>query len=727
MLVGNISLAGAVPQEEWSAIYGGMEYDNGYYAQETQDGGYVLAGETLVDYGEEDSAAFLVKLNSDGVEEWNRTFGGPGLDSVYSVKQSEDGEYLLAGSLESRGDLGAGLSDAWLIKTDSNGTEEWNKTFGGADYDSLHCIQKTEDGGYILAGGTSSFGAGFSDAWLIKTDSEGTEEWNRTFGGNSSEYAFFVNKSSDGGYIMAGYNNSSDPYIYNAWLIKTDSKGNEEWNKTFGGRNKTFGGTYFDCAYAVQELESREYVIAGIVSDFGAKSDAWLIKTDSNGTEEWNKTFGGPNRDRFNSAQRTRDGGLILAGQTRLTSNPDDYEAWLIKTDSNGNEEWNNTFEGESRYANFNSVQEISDGGYVLAGETGSGTDAWIVKVSPENQLEEDSKVILPVANFSANVTSGYAPLSVQFTDLSQNAASGNWDFGDGTNSTEQNPMHTYSAAGTYTVNLKAGNENGTSPTPKTATITVIQQGSSSGGSSGGSSHKSSSGSSGGGGAGGSPEPAKNVQVKEISQAFITSGKSVKFDFTKNATCVVYASFDAKKTVGKTTTIAEQLKGKSSLVSGLPSGEVYKYFNVWVGTGGFATSKNIENPVVCFKVEKSWLQDKNIDQASITLSRYSDKKWSQLPVKLLCEDNKYLYFTAETPEFSFFAITGKAVENEKVTETKPATDTSKLEQNGTIVSKTEQEQKSEQETGKGKATSIPGFGMVCGIVCLITVFLHKRR
>ena len=185
---------------------------------------------------------------------------------------------------------------------------------------------------------------------------------------------------------------------------------------------------------------------------------------------------------------------------------------------------------------------------------------------------------------------------------------------------------------------------------------------------------------SGGGGAGGSPEPAKNVQVKEISQAFITSGKSVKFDFTKNATCVVYASFDAKKTVGKTTTIAEQLKGKSSLVSGLPSGEVYKYFNVWVGTGGFATSKNIENPVVCFKVEKSWLQDKNIDQASITLSRYSDKKWSQLPVKLLCEDNKYLYFTAETPEFSFFAITGKAVENEKVTETKPATDTSKLEQ-----------------------------------------------
>ena len=152
----------------------------------------------------------------------------------------------------------------------------------------------------------------------------------------------------------------------------------------------------------------------------------------------------------------------------------------------------------------------------------------------------------------------------------------------------------------------------------------------------------------------------------------------------------MYVSFDAKKTAGKTTTIAEQLKGKSTLVSDLNAGEVYKYFNVWVGTGGFATSKNIENPVVCFKVEKSWLQDKKIDQASITLNRYSDKKWSQLPVKLLSEDDKYLYFTAETPEFSFFAITGKAVEKEKVAEIKPETDTSKPEQNNTA---------SEVETG----------------------------
>ncbi|WP_292388590.1 S-layer protein domain-containing protein [Methanosarcina sp. UBA5] len=325
-------------------------------------------------------------------------------------------------------------------------------------------------------------------------------------------------------------------------------------------------------------------------------------------------------------------------------------------------------------------------------------------------EVAEEFKVY-PVADFSASVTSGYAPLSVQFTDLSQYAKSRNWNFGDGATSTEQNPMHTYSAEGTYTVSLTAINVNGTSPTPKTATITVS--------SSGGSSHSGSGGSSGSG-AGGSPEPAKNIQVKEISQAFITNGKSVQFDFAKNVTCVVYVSFDSKKTTGKTTTIAEQLKGKSSLVSGLPGGEVYKYFNVWVGNEGFVTSKNIENPVVCFKVEKSWLQDKNIDQTSITLSRYNDKTWSYMPVKLLCEDNKYLYFTAETPKFSSFAITGRPVEKEKVAETNPAADAQNPEKNSSVP-------EVGKEPEQRNLTSIQGFGIVCGIVCLIIVFLHKRK
>jgi len=342
-------------------------------------------------------------------------------------------------------------------------------------------------------------------------------------------------------------------------------------------------------------------------------------------------------------------------------------------------------------------------------------------------QILAQKYVILPVADFSASPTSGYAPLAVQFTDLSQNAASRNWNFGDGVTSTDQNPSHTYSTAGTYTVSLTATNENGTSPA-KTAQITVTQQSSSSGSSSGGSSHHSSGGSSsGGGGGGGSPEPQSNVEIKEISQTQVSSGKLAKFDFARNATCVVYASFDAKKTAGKTTATAEQLKGKSTLVSVLDSGEVYKYFNLWIGSSGFATSKNIENPVVCFKVDKSWIKDKNIDQNSITLNRYSDKKWSQLPVKCLNEDQKYLYFTAQTPEFSYFAITGKAIAKQNVVETKPSTKNSDLKQNNTTASDTESKQKPEQKSDNGSLTSIPGFEAIYLIACILTALMYKRK
>ena len=159
-----------------------------------------------------------------------------------------------------------------------------------------------------------------------------------------------------------------------------------------------------------------------------------------------------------------------------------------------------------------------------------------------------------------------------------------------------------------------------------------------------------------------SPEPAQNVEVKELSQVFITNGKAVKFDFTKKATCVVYVGFDSVENVGKTTTIVEQLKDKSVLVSELPEGEVYKSFNVWVGNAGYATSKKIENPVLSFRVEKAWVQEEHIDPASIVLNRYKGKVWVQLPANPTGEDDKYLYFTADVPGYASFVITGNALQ-----------------------------------------------------------------
>ena len=344
-------------------------------------------------------------------------------------------------------------------------------------------------------------------------------------------------------------------------------------------------------------------------------------------------------------------------------------------------------------------------------------------------QGEQGQGTVIPTAEFDADTTSGSATLSVQFTDLSQNANVWNWDFGDGATSTERNPKHTYSSAGTYTVTLTVGNEGETAS--KVNTINVLEESSSgdsddssSGSSSGGHSHNS--GGSSGGSGGASPELQSNVEAKEISQTFIASGKPVKFDFPNNVTPVVNVSFDSKKTIGKTTAIAEILKGKSTLVSELPSDEVYKSLNVWVGTGGFATSNNIENAIVYFKVEKSWIQDKNIDQSSITLNMYNDTKWDQLQTNLSGEDDKYLYFTANPSGFSSFAITGKTAANEAVNETQSTPNTQDLEQdNGSTA--TNAEQTPEQTPEQKESTSTPGFEMISGIVGLLGVYFCIRR
>ncbi len=314
-----------------------------------------------------------------------------------------------------------------------------------------------------------------------------------------------------------------------------------------------------------------------------------------------------------------------------------------------------------------------------------------------------------PVANFKADTTKN-APLSVLFTDLSQNTTSRSWDINnDGIeDSNEASFVYTYNSTGTYTVNLTVSNANGT--VSKTETIAVEKD--------------SSGGSSIVGGGGGSPEPARNVETRELSQVLITNGKAVQFDFAKNATCVVYVSFDAKKTVGKTTTIVEELKNKSALVSELPAGEVYKSFNVWVGNSGFVTSNNIENPAICFKVEKAWGLDKKVDKNSIVLNRYSDEKWEQLPATLSEEDDKFLYFIAEVPAFSSFVITGKVkgLSEEGAINSEPEKETRILE---------EDMKSTGEEVGRSSAqeedTKAPGFEMVYGIISLCAIFLYNRK
>jgi hypothetical protein len=347
--------------------FDGGSNDWGWSVQQTNDGGYIISGYTESgDFG-----ILLIKTDANGNEEWNKTFDGFG--GGRRVRQTTDGGFIIIGSVNNSGDVG-------LIKTDSQGTEEWNKTFGGSNSDYGYSVQQTTDGGYIITGRTSSFGNSGDDVWLIKTDSQGTEEWNKTFGGSNSDIGYSVQQTTDGGYIITGYtfsfgnvNGQND-----VWLIKTDSNGNEEWNQTFGGSQNEYGSS-------VQQTTDGGYIISGYTRSFGnGEEDLWLIKTDSQGNKEWSKTFGGSNTDFGNSVQQTVDGGYIITGYTKSFGNGDrDY--WLIKTDLQGNEEWNKTFGGTGG-DEAQSVEQTTDGGYIITGSTHSfrsNQDVLLIKTDP--------------------------------------------------------------------------------------------------------------------------------------------------------------------------------------------------------------------------------------------------------------------------------------------------------------------------------------------------------
>lgn len=237
--------------------------------------------------------------------------------------------------------------------------------------------------------------------------------------------------------------------------------------------------------------------------------------------------------------------------------------------------------------------------------------------------------------------------------------------------------------------------------------------------SSGSSSGSSGSSSNGGGGGGGSAEPASNVESKELSQQFVTNGNRIKFEFTDGATPALYVEFDAKKSAGKITTIVEELKEKSSLTSGAPEGDVYKWLNIWVGNSGFATSENIEDCVVGFKVSKAWVEENSVDLDSIALQRFANEAWSSLPTTKTDEDDDYFYFEAKTPGFSPFAITGQGPGSGSSTEVKTAS--------SNVEFGVGNQNESSSENGN-ENNGIPGFGSILtGIGLVVSATLAKER
>jgi len=384
----------------WEATFGGTNNDIGNSVQQTTDGGYIICGKTS-SFGSGVYDVYLIKTDGNGVEQWNQTFGGISSDIGYSVQQTSDGGYVIVGEKFIEGPPFPFETDVYLIKTDGNGVEQWNQTFGGA-FPFLEqglSIQQTTDSGYIILGSFNSAQAGaIDDILLIKTDGNGVEQWSQTFGGAGDDIGYSVQQTTDGGYIITGKIESLGGYGYQSdiYLIKTDGNGVEQWNQTFGG-------TENDIGYSVQQTIDGGYIITGFI-----QSDICLIKTDGSGVEQWSQTFGGNLVGATGySVQQTIDGGYVVCGYKRLGNG--EYDVYLIKSDGNGVEQWSQTFGGSGDEIGY-SVQQTTDGGYIITGCTdcyqtpnvyliktdgsGNATSIFNIPINPNRKLQKTVDIL---------------------------------------------------------------------------------------------------------------------------------------------------------------------------------------------------------------------------------------------------------------------------------------------------------------------------------------------
>ena len=305
---------------------------------------------------------------------WETTFGGPGVSAWGSdVEQTTDGGYIITGW---KRDASWGVRKICLIKTDGNGVEQWSQTFegrGGSD------VEQTTDGGYIITGSHNS--GNYNDVYLIKTDVNGDSLWTKSFGGTEIDNGTSVQQTTDGGYIITGVTESFGNGNEDVYLIKTDGNGDSLWTKTFGGTGEEYG-------FSVQQTTDGGYVICGqtLTTDFFGygNQDVYLIKTDGNGDSLWTRNFGGTGEEYGGySVQQTTDGGYIITGffEADIISGNNFMERYvfLIKTDSQGDSLWSKTFGGTSLGYH---VEQTTDGGYIITGETlstGQG-DVYLIK-----------------------------------------------------------------------------------------------------------------------------------------------------------------------------------------------------------------------------------------------------------------------------------------------------------------------------------------------------------
>ena len=349
-------------QASFSATAGHTDfYNRGNSVRQTPDGGYIVAGRT-VSFGIGGVQAYLVKTDALGKTTWTKDYGGRGSEEANSIQVTHDGGFVFTGYSNSNN----GKGDVYLVRTNDIGDTLWTKTFGGLGIDGGNSVWETKDNGFIITGETYSYGDGTVNAYLIRTDDKGEVIWTQTFGGNGIEQGNSVQETTDGGFIITGRTNSFGAGDYDVYLIRTDNKGKKIWMHTFGGSGSEDGRS-------VKQTNNGGFIITGYTMSYGqGGSDIFLIRADKDGNQIWTQTYGGATDDLGNAVQETHDGGFVIAGHTNSFGNG--VDAYLIRTDSDGNRVWEYTY-GENSDDFGNSVDQTSDGGFIIGGSTVGTSD----------------------------------------------------------------------------------------------------------------------------------------------------------------------------------------------------------------------------------------------------------------------------------------------------------------------------------------------------------------
>jgi Zn-dependent protease len=384
----------AIPPPAWDHAYGGPSSDVGYSVAPAPDGGFLVIGATR-SYGNGSYDAFLLRTGRDGTELWNRTYGGPGGEWCYGIIRTSEGNYLLAGATNS---YGSGGFDVWLVMVDEDGRHLWSKTYGGSNADAGFAAIEAREGGFAIAG-YRGISAGDSDVYLIRTDAQGNVLWERTYPRGITDWGKAIVQTTDGGFAIAGWTKESSDSKAQAFLLKTDASGTMQWMKTFGGSS---GDSY---GYGLSETVDRGIALGGYTAAKGnGGTDLYVVKVDEAGNFQWEKTYGG-SKDEYGSAIFPRDDGLLIGGHTS-SYDPALWQPLLVKADDDGDLAWQRVYKKNNTSVKGGFTAPSDDGGYVFVGHTNEyGSNADDVFVLKLGGVQEAAPADGPDLTARATVT----------------------------------------------------------------------------------------------------------------------------------------------------------------------------------------------------------------------------------------------------------------------------------------------------------------------------------